>query len=182
MRYRVDPDGVCARNKPNTPPETVAVKTLSFFRLVLCVGLCLAVGALGSLATTAKIPTWYAGLVKPSWTPPDAAFPIVWTTLYVLMAVALWRMWHLHRPSPERRMAIVAFLVQLAFNALWSPVFFGLESPGLGLAIIILLLFAIAVSIWSAAQIDRIAAGLLVPYLAWVGYASTLNAAIVAMN
>ncbi len=77
------------------------MKTLSFFRLVLAVGLCLMVGAVGSLVTTPKIPTWYAALAKPAWTPPDAAFPIVWTTLYVLMAVALWRLWQLHRPSPR---------------------------------------------------------------------------------
>ncbi|MDQ0511295.1 TspO/MBR family protein [Ancylobacter amanitiformis] len=158
------------------------MKTLSFFRLVVAVGVCLAVGALGSLATTPKIPTWYASLAKPSFTPPDAAFPIVWTTLYVLMAVALWRLWQLHAPSPERRTAIALWIVQLALNAVWSPVFFGMEAIGAGLAIILALWLAIAATIWAAARIDRIAAWLLVPYLVWVSYATVLNAAIVVMN
>lgn len=158
------------------------MKTLSFFRLVLAVGLCLAVGALGSLATTPKIPTWYAGLAKPSWTPPDWAFPIAWTTLYVLMAVALWRLWQLHAPSPERRRAIGLWLVQLALNAVWSPIFFGWEAPGAALVVVAALWLAIAATIGACLRIDRIAAWLLVPYLAWVSYATSLNAAIVALN
>lgn len=158
------------------------MKTLSFFRLVIAVGLCLGVGAVGSIATTPKIPTWYAGLVKPSWTPPDAAFPIAWTTLYVLMAVALWRLWQLHAPSPARRNAILLFLVQLSLNAIWSPVFFGMEAVGLALAVILVLWVAIAATIIACARIDRIAAWLLAPYLAWVTYAISLNAAIFALN
>lgn len=158
------------------------MKTLSFFRLVLAVGLCLAVGAVGSLATTPKIPTWYAGLAKPSWTPPDAVFPIAWTTLYVLMAVALWRLWQLHGPSPERRRAIGLWFVQLALNALWSPVFFGAEAPRAALAVIGVMWLAIAATLWASARIDRMAAWLLAPYLAWVSFATALNAAIVALN
>ncbi|GLK85371.1 TspO/MBR family protein [Ancylobacter defluvii] len=158
------------------------MKTLSFFRLVVSVGLCLAVGAIGSLATTPKIPTWYAGLAKPSWTPPDAVFPVVWTTLYVLMAVTLWRLWHLHPPSPARRLAVVLFFVQLALNALWSPVFFGLEATGAALAVIILLIGAVGATIVASARLDTIAAWLLAPYLLWIAYATALNAAIVAMN
>lgn len=158
------------------------MKTLSFFRLVIAVGLCLAVGAVGSLATAPKIPTWYAGLAKPGWTPPDAVFPIAWTTLYVLMAVALWRLWQLHAPSPERRRAVLLWFAQLALNALWSPVFFGMEAPGVALVIVVVLWLAIAATIFACARIDRIAAWLLVPYLAWVSYATTLNAAIVVLN
>lgn len=158
------------------------MKTLSFFRLVVSVGLCLAVGAIGSLATTPKIPTWYAGLAKPSWTPPDAVFPVVWTTLYVLMAVALWRLWQLHAPSPARRLAVALFFVQLALNALWSPVFFGLEATGAALAVIVLLIGAVGATIVASARLDTIAAWLLAPYLLWIAYATALNAAIVAMN
>lgn len=158
------------------------MKTLSFFRLVIAVGLCLAVGAVGSLATAPKIPTWYAGLAKPGWTPPDAVFPIAWTTLYVLMAVALWRLWQLHAPSPERRRAVLLWFAQLALNALWSPVFFGMEAPGAALVIVVVLWLAIAATIFACARIDRIAAWLLVPYLAWVSYATTLNVAIVVLN
>lgn len=158
------------------------MKTLSFFRLVLAVGLCLAVGAVGSLVTAPKIPTWYAALAKPAWTPPDALFPIVWTTLYVLMAVALWRLWQLHGSSPRRRAAIGLWFLQLALNALWSPVFFGLEAVGAALLVILALWLAIAATIVACVRIDRMAAWLLAPYLLWVSYATALNAAILALN
>ncbi|MFD2139714.1 TspO/MBR family protein [Ancylobacter oerskovii] len=158
------------------------MKTLSFFRLVVSVGLCLAVGAIGSLATTPKIPTWYAALAKPGWTPPGEVFPVVWTVLYVLMAVALWRLWQLHGPSPARRLAVGLFFVQLALNALWSPVFFGLEAPAAALAVIVLLVGAVVAAIAASARLDTTAAWLLAPYLLWLCYATALNAAIVAMN
>lgn len=158
------------------------MKPLSYLRLVLCVALTLGVGVIGSLATTPKIPTWYAGLAKPAFTPPDAVFPVAWTILYVLMAVALWRLWDRNGPSPARRAALVLFFVQLALNALWSPVFFGMEAIGAGLVVIVLLWLAIVATIWASARIDRIAAWLLVPYLLWVSYASVLNASILAMN
>lgn len=158
------------------------MKTLSFFRLVVAVGLCLAVGAIGSMFTTPKIPTWYAGLSKPAWTPPDLAFPFVWTILYVLMAVTLWRLWQLHNPSPERRRAVILFFVQLALNAAWSPVFFGMEAIGLALAIILALWLAILAMIAACLRLDSIAGWLQVPYLIWVSYATALNAAILAMN
>lgn len=158
------------------------MKTLSFFRLVIAVGLCLAVGALGSLVTTPKIPNWYAALAKPAWTPPDAVFPVAWTTLYVLMAVALWRLWQLHAPSPKRRLAVGLWFLQLALNAIWSPVFFGMEAVGAALAVVVALWLVIAATIWACARIDRMAAWLLVPYLAWISYAAALNAAILALN
>ncbi|MFK8253976.1 TspO/MBR family protein [Ancylobacter terrae] len=158
------------------------MKTLSLFRLVLALGLCLAVGAIGSLATAPQIPTWYAGLAKPGWTPPDFVFPVVWTLLYVMMAVALWRLWDRHPPGPARATAIRLFALQLALNFIWTPVFFGLEAIGWGVAIILALWLAIAAAIWAAARVDRPAAWLLVPYLGWVSYASALNIAIFMMN
>ncbi|MCS0495196.1 tryptophan-rich sensory protein [Ancylobacter sp. MQZ15Z-1] len=158
------------------------MKTLSFFRLVLAVGLCLAVGAVGSLVTTPQIPTWYAALAKPAWTPPDALFPLVWTVLYVLMAVTLWRLWQLHNPSPERRRAVGLWFLQLALNALWTPVFFGFEAIGWGMAVIGALWLAILATILACARIDSTAGWLMVPYLLWVSYATALNAAILAMN
>lgn len=158
------------------------MKTLSLFRLVLALGLCLAVGAIGSLATGPKIATWYAGLAKPSWTPPDMVFPFAWTLLYILMAIALWRLWDRHEPSAERGTALTLFFIQLGLNLTWSPVFFGFEAIGWGLAIILALWLAIAATIWACAPLDRVAALLLAPYLAWVSYATALNLAIFAMN
>ena len=149
--------------------------------LVLALLLCLGVGYLGSLATVKEIPTWYATLVKPSWTPPPPVFPVVWTTLYILMAISLWLL-ATCPPSPERRTALIAFFVQLALNAMWSPVFFGLHATKAAMAIILALLVAIAVCILASLKVNRLAAWLLLPYILWVAYASTLNAGIVLMN
>jgi translocator protein len=154
----------------------------SIGRLALCLLLCLGVGVLGSLATRSEIPTWYAGLNKPAWTPPPLAFPIAWTLLYILMAASLWRLWDRVSPSAARTTAIVWFLVQLALNALWSPVFFGWHGIQTGLAVILGLLIAIAVTMLTASRVDRPAAWLLAPYLVWVAYATTINAGVVAMN
>lgn len=154
----------------------------SVARLLACVTLCLGLGVLGSIVTRPEIPAWYATLVKPSWTPPPFVFPIAWTTLYILMAVSLWRLWDRALPSPGRTSAIIWFLIQLALNAAWSPVFFGWHGIKGALVIIVALLVAIAMTIVAALRVDRPAAWLLAPYLAWVAYAATLNAGIVAMN
>lgn len=154
----------------------------SITRLLLSLLLCLSVGILEGLATRPEIPTWYAGLVKPSWTPPPLAFPIVWTLLYALMAVSFWRLWDLEARLPARTRAMTWFLVQLALNALWSPVFFGWHGTRTALAVIIALLIAIGVAMISAFRVDRVATWLLAPYLLWVAYATTINIGVVAMN
>jgi len=154
----------------------------SISRLALSLLLCLGVGMLASLVTRPEISTWYAALVKPSWTPPSLAFPIVWSVLYVLMAVSLWRLWDLESRSAARGKAILWFLVQLALNALWSPVFFGWHNTKAALAIIVGLLIAIALTMLEASRVERLAAWLLAPYLVWVAYATTINIGVVAMN
>lgn len=151
-------------------------------RLLLCVMLCLGIGVLGSIVTRPEIPAWYATLVKPSWTPPPFVFPIAWTTLYILMAVSLWRLWDRAPPSPVRRSAITWFLIQLALNAAWSPVFFGWHGIRSALVIIVALLVAIVMTMFAASRADKPAVYLLAPYLVWVAYATALNASIVAMN
>lgn len=154
----------------------------SVTRLGLSLLLCLAVGTLQGLVTRPEIPAWYAGLAKPSWTPPPLAFPIAWTVLYVLVAFSLWRLWDLQTRSAARTKAMTWFLVQLALNAIWSPVFFGWHATKTALAIIVALLIAIAATIAAASRVDRLAAWLLAPYLLWVAYATTLNLGVVAMN
>jgi tryptophan-rich sensory protein len=151
-------------------------------RLLGCLLFCLGVGFIESIYTRPEIPTWYAGLVKPSWTPPPIAFPIVWTALYILMAIALWRLWETTSPSQARWRAIALFLVQLALNALWSPVFFGWHDTRAALVIIALLVLTIVATIFAALRIDRTAGFLLVPYAAWVAYATTINAGVVVLN
>jgi benzodiazapine receptor len=140
------------------------------------------VGVLGSAATLPNIPRWYQGLAKPPLTPPNAIFGPAWTILYLLMAVAIWRV--LSRPGdrPGRPRAVAAYFVQLALNAAWSWVFFALHSPVLGLVVIGALLVAIVTTIRLFAGIDRVAAWLLAPYLAWVAFASYLNAGVWWLN
>lgn len=153
----------------------------SIFRLVACLALCFAVAALGALATTPKIPTWYATLNKPAFTPPNIVFPIVWNILYAMMAASLWMLWQAPR-GPFRNRAIALFLIQLAVNLAWSWIFFGAQSIAGGLVTILALDILVAWTILAAWKVDRIAAALLLPYLLWIGYATALNAEIARLN
>lgn len=158
----------------NPPPPV-----LRFLIAVLPV---VAAGLLGSFATTPNIPTWYASLVRPGFTPPNWLFAPVWTILYAMMAFAAWRILSLPAGAPGRRGALAAFFVQLALNALWSFAFFAAHSPAAGLVVILALVAAILETIRRFRPLDGIAAGLLVPYLAWVAYATALNVAIWWLN
>ena len=123
---------------------------------------------------------WYAGLAKPSWTPPDWVVPVVWPTLYLLMAVAAWLVWRAARG--DARGALTLYGVQLVVNASWSWVFGGLKSL-LGGFLVILLLWSLLVGTIAAfARYSRPAAWLLVPYLAWVTFAAVLNYAVWRLN
>ncbi len=154
----------------------------SILRVIMCLALCLGVGGITGSVTAAEITGWYAKLVQPSWTPPNWAFPVVWTALYILMGLSLWLLWDRSRPGALRTWAIGMFFVQLILNAAWSPVFFSLHQTRLALVIIIVLMIAIAATIAWAWHAQRTAAWLLMPYLVWVCYAVTLNAGIVALN
>lgn len=145
-------------------------------------GLCLGIGALGSAATLPAIPGWYAGLSKPWFTPPNGVFGPVWTILYGMIAVAVWRVARAPAPAAARRAALLWNGAQLAANCAWSFAFFGARNPTLGLVVIVVLLVAILVAIVKTATVDRPAAVLLLPYLAWVAFAAVLNGTIVAMN
>lgn len=121
---------------------------------------------------------WYADLVKPSFNPPAWLFGPVWTVLYVLVAIAGWRIWQLERSGP----AMVAWSVQLALNFLWSPVFFLARNPPLALVILLAMLTVIVVFMVQARRLDQAAAWLFAPYAAWVAFAGLLNAAIWRLN
>jgi tryptophan-rich sensory protein len=149
--------------------------------LILCLAICFGAAAIGSWLTFPEISTWYAGLNKPAFNPPNSVFGPVWTVLYALMAVAMWRVWT-HGGGAERRYAATLFAVQLLLNVGWSAAFFAAHSPVAGLAVIVLLLVAIAFTIDAFHRIDRLAAWLLIPYAAWVTFATALNAAIVMLN
>jgi tryptophan-rich sensory protein len=142
----------------------------------------LAVGALGALATASSVASWYPGLNKPAFNPPNAVFGPVWTTLYVLMALAAWRVWRSGAAAAARRRAMLLYAVQLALNLAWSVIFFGLRQPGLALAEIVLLLAAVAACTAAFWRADRIAGLMMVPYAAWTAFASVLNFEIWRLN
>jgi translocator protein len=143
--------------------------------------LCLAAGGAGAILTAPAIPSWYASIFKPSWTPPNWVFGPVWTTLYVMMAVAGWLVWR-SKDAPRRRPALVVWAVQLALNALWPPLFFGVHAIGIALIDIYLLWLFIGRFLITSWPLSRPAAILFLPYWAWVSFASALNLAIWIMN
>ncbi len=124
---------------------------------------------------------WYAELSKPPWNPPNWIFGPVWTVLYIMMAVAAWRVW-LRGGWKQQRTALGLFLVQWALNAIWTPLFFGLHQLGWAFAEILLLLAMILLTIRAFWMCDRLAGALLIPYAAWVAFASVLNGTIWWMN
>jgi translocator protein len=138
--------------------------------------------ALGSLATVPNLEPWYAGLAKPSFTPPNWIFGPTWTVLYVLMASAVWRVMRLPRGTPCKTLAIFFFFAQLAANAAWSWMFFGAQSPALGLINIVPQWAAVALAWYLFRQLDRIAGCCLLPLWIWVSFASILNLAIWRLN
>ena len=140
--------------------------------------LCFVVAGIGGLVTTPSIPNWYSGLVKPSWTPPSWVFGPVWSVLYLCMAVAAWLVWR----KGNALVPLTFFAVQLAFNAAWSWLFFGLHSPGAALIDIVLLWIAIAATTIAFWRRSVVAGLLFLPYLAWVSFAATLNFAIWRLN
>ena len=140
--------------------------------------LCFAAASLGALFTPGE---WYAALQKPSWNPPGWLFGPVWTLLYTLMAVAAWLVWQEGGWAKQARPLLV-FCLQLALNALWTPLFFGLHRPGLAFAEMVLLWLAIVATLVLFARVRRLAAWLLAPYLLWVSFAAYLNFALWRLN
>lgn len=142
---------------------------------------CLGAGGLGAVATTPEIEGWYKTITKPSWNPPDSVFGPVWTTLFVMMAVAAWLVW---KPAgfKARVMPLTLFLVQLVLNVAWSWIFFGMHQPGWAFAEIVILWGAILLTTMAFFRCSRTAGWMMVPYLAWVSFASVLNFTIWRMN
>ena len=154
----------------------------SFLSLFVAILIPEVVGAVAAIATQSSVSTWYPTLAKPWFTPPDAVFAPVWITLYAVMGIASWRIW---RSGPRRatvQMALVAYGIQLVLNGAWSIVFFGLQSITGGLITILLLLATLALTTRWFARVDRLAAWLFAPYIAWTTYAIALNVALWWMN
>jgi len=136
---------------------------------------------LAGIATAATVGTWYQGLNQPAFRPPDWLFAPVWFALYTLMAVAAWRVWRIAGFS-EGRAALTLYGVQLGLNFLWSFLFFGFTMIGLAFAEILILLVAVVATAAAFKRIDGWAAAMLVPYIAWVSFASLLNGSLWVLN
>jgi tryptophan-rich sensory protein len=150
--------------------------------LVVAVVIPLIVGGLGGVATASAIPTWYQGLNKPAWNPPNWVFGPVWTLLYILMGVTAWLVWRQGWDNLPVRVALAIFGAQLLLNLFWSLIFFGLRSPGWAvLEIVILWGFVLATTV-QFYRLDSIAGLLLIPYQLWVTFAAVLNAAVWQLN
>jgi len=139
-------------------------------------------GIFGAYFTSQSIPTWYAGLEKPWFTPPNWAFGPVWTTLYLLMGIAAYIVADSEIDHKQKKGALGVFGFQLALNGLWSFFFFGLQSPLLGLIEIVFLWLSIVWTIWLFAKISKTTIWLLAPYLLWVSLATGLNFSILMLN
>lgn len=138
--------------------------------------LCFAAAAIGAVASI-QAGAFYAQLAKPAWAPPPGVFSPVWTTLYALMAVAAWLVWR-QAGHPGRRPALGLFLLQLAVNALWSWLFFRWQLGAAAFADVVLLLALLAATVLQFWRVRRLAAVLLLPYLAWVAFATALTWAV----
>lgn len=149
--------------------------------LGLFILLAFAAAALGALATQTSVDSWYQTLRKPDWNPPSWIFGPVWTLLYVLMAVATWRAW-LVGDTPTARRTVSLYSAQLTLNALWSILFFGMRRPGAALVEIVVLWALLVFILMRYWRIDRLAALLWTPYVAWVTFAAVLNATIWSIN
>ncbi|MFM7806851.1 MAG: TspO/MBR family protein [Planctomycetota bacterium] len=160
--------------QPSSTPQSRSWPALVGFVLLCVVG-----GAASGLVTPPD--GWYWRLAKPSWTPPPWLFGPVWTLLYLMMGVSAWMLWR-RRAMPGGRLATGLFFAQLALNFAWTPLFFGLHALGVAFAEIVMLWLLIAATIATGWRAHRVAAALMLPYLAWVTFASALNFAIWRLN
>ncbi len=147
----------------------------------ISIALALAAGGIGGFATASSVATWYTGLEKPAFNPPNGVFAPVWTLLYILMALAAWRVWRRVGFSAGRA-TLTLYGAQLILNLAWSLIFFGLRQPGFALVEVVVLLAAVAATTLAFWRIDRPAGAMMIPYLAWVSFASLLNFEIWRLN
>lgn len=153
-----------------------------WLKLTISVVMCELVGLAGTPFTTSAIPSWYSTLNKPFFSPPNWLFAPVWTALYFMMGVAFFLIWNQGLKTQQSKEAARYFFIQLFLNGIWSPIFFGLRSPLLGLIVIATLWGFLIDTIKKFRAVSKPAASLLYPYLGWVSFATLLNGAIVFLN
>lgn len=149
--------------------------------LAIFIVICVSAGGLGAIATRPEIEVWYKSIEKPSWNPPDYVFGPVWTTLFVMMGIAAWLVW---KPGGFKaaKQSLTLFAVQINLNVAWSWIFFGMHQQGWAFVEIVILWVAIVATTVAFFLKSKIAGWLMVPYLAWVSFASVLNFAIWQLN
>lgn len=150
--------------------------------LVGCIVVPFVIGGLGGWITTGSLTDWYTGLQKPSWNPPSAVFGPVWSFLYLLMGIALWRIMRMGWGTEGVQPAVIWFAVQLVLNFGWSLIFFGLRAPGPALIEILVLLAAVLITTRRFYVLEPAAGWLLVPYILWAAFATVLNGTIWRLN
>lgn len=156
-----------------------------YTRILIVVVTCLAIGYFSGMATQSSIKTWFPTLIKPSFNPPNWVFAPVWSMLYIMMGIAAGFVWNRMEASKDKELvkkSLIFFAIQLGLNALWSVLFFGLRNPMLALIEIVLLWLMIYETYIKFSKIDKIAGYLFLPYLAWVSFATILNASIWWLN
>ena len=151
-------------------------------KFIISLVITLGIGFSGSFFTRPEIDGWFQTITKPSWNPPNYIFGPVWTTLYVLMGIALFLVWKSRANERLKKPAFTFFVIQLVLNFLWSLIFFNQHEIGWAMVDIILLWIFILLTIFSFAKINKTAAWLLVPYISWVSFAAILNFTIWRMN
>ncbi|MFH1381636.1 MAG: TspO/MBR family protein [Chloroflexota bacterium] len=151
-------------------------------KLIVSILICEGAGGIGAIFTTPAIPTWYKGLEKPAFTPPNSVFGPIWITLYLLMGIAVFLVWRGGLAQEGASIAFIIFWVQLALNVLWSVIFFGLKSLFGGMVLILLLWLVILANIIAFFGVSAAAGALLLPYIIWVSIASNLNIRIWMLN
>ena len=151
-------------------------------KLIIAIIIPVAVGAVSGFFTSSEIPGWYQTINKPTWNPPSWLFGPVWTTLYVMMGIALFLVWKSDASQSVKKTAIILFAAQLVLNFFWSFIFFNQHQIGWAVVEIITMWVFILLTIFAFAPISKIAAWLLVPYISWVSFATILNYTIWKLN
>jgi len=151
-------------------------------KLVIALALPLLVGFTSGMFTMEGVKTWYLTINRPTWNPPNWVFAPVWTTLYILMGIALFLVWKSDSSAELKKIAIALFIVQLFLNFCWSLIFFKWQQPGWAVVELAALWITILLTIFAFAQVNKTAAWLLVPYISWVSFAGILNYTIWRLN
>jgi len=159
-----------------------AIHMSKIVKLLIAIVGCQMAGVVGSLFTSPSIPTWYATIRKPNFTPPNWAFAPVWTTMFILMGISAYLIWNQGLENKIVKTALLVFGIQLVLNMLWSFLFFGLHSPLYAFFEIIVLWLAILFTMANFFKISRTAGWLLIPYIIWVSFAAILNFYIARLN